>query len=185
MSNTFSLIDKIEEENPSQTSLTNSQRQRTTLHPKSKHYAFTNKNSSLVSVGQRPIPSNSDDTLDDGDDDDNNVDLIRKILDSNSSLDHVATNNDRRSTTTNEHQCSLTQMLLVYAQQEVETLTNLTETHSQNNLNNILNVLELHFNTYADDKRQIYFEGIFQILHDFKEQITEFALIETMQLLQV
>jgi hypothetical protein len=185
MSNTFSPIGKIQEENSSQTLLTNSQRQRTILRPKSKHYDFTHKNSSLVSVDQRPIPSNSDDTLDDGDDDDNNVDLIRKILDSSSSLDHVATNNDRRSTTTNEHPCSLTQMLLAYAQQEVETLTNLTETHSQNNLNNILNVLELHFNTYADDKRQIYFEGIFQILHDFKEQITEFVLIETMQLLQV
>jgi hypothetical protein len=182
MSNTFSPIGKIQEENSSRTPLENSQRQRTTLHPKTKHYGFTNKNSSLVSVDQRPIPSNSYDTLDD---DDNNDDLIRKILDSSSSLDHVAANNDRRSTTTNERQCSLTQMLLVYAQQEVETLTNLTEIHSQNNLNNILNVLELHFNTYADDKRQIYFEGIFQILHDFKEQITEFALIETMQLLQV
>jgi hypothetical protein len=108
------------------------------------------KNPSLISVDHHPIPSDDDDTLDDND-------QISSTLD----------------VTTNERQCSLTQMLLVYAQQEVH------------NLNNILNVLELHFNTYADDKRQIYFEGIFQILHDFKEQVTEFALIETMQLLQV
>lgn len=132
----------------------------------SEQYSFGNKNSSLVSVGQRPIPSNSNDTL--------GGDLIKKILNSSSSLDHVSTNNGHRNTVTNERQCSLTQMLLVYAQQEVD-----------HNLNNILNVLELHFNTYADDKRQIYFEGIFQILHDFKEQITEFALVETMKLLEV
>jgi hypothetical protein len=178
MSNTISPIDNIQEDNPLRTSMGNFQSQRTTLHPKTEQYAFINKNSSLDSVDHHPIPSNSNDTLD-------NDDPIRKILDSSSSLDHVASNNDQRSTSTNEPQCSLTQMLLLYAQQEVETLTNLTQTHSDKNLNNILNVLELHFNTYADDKRQIYFEGIFQILHDFKEQITEFALIETMQLLLV
>jgi hypothetical protein len=146
------------------------------------HYDFTNKNlSSLLSVDHHPTPSNSDDTLDDDDND-----QIRRILSSSSSTpDHVTANNDYHNITTNERQCSLTQMLLVYAQQEVETPSNLTQTRSNNNLHNILNVLELHFNTYTDDKRQIYFEGIFQILHDFKEQITELALIETMQLLQV
>jgi len=178
MSNTISPIGRIQEKNSSQTPLENFQRQETTLHRKTEHYGFTNKSSSLVSVDHRPIPSNSDDTLDDDD-------PIRKILNSDSSLDHVTANSGHRSITTNERQCSLTEMLLVYAQQEVKTLTNLTQTPSDHNLNNILNVLELHFNNYADDKQQIYFEGIFQILHDFKEQITEFVLIETMQLLQV
>jgi len=139
-----------------------------TIDPKSKQYEFTNKNSSLVSVDHHSVPSNSDDNED-------NNDTIRSILKSDSSLDHVTTiSNEHRS----ERQCSLTQMLLIYAQQEIET-------SADHNLNNILNVLELHFNTYADIKQQIYFEGIFQILYDFKEQITEVALIETMQLLQV
>jgi hypothetical protein len=143
-----------------------------TIDPKSKQYEFTNKNSSLVSVDHHSVPSNSDDNED-------NNDTIRSILKSDSSLDHVTTiSNEHRSITTSERQCSLTQMLLIYAQQEIETSTD-------HNLNNILNVLELHFNTYADNKQQIYFEGIFQILYDFKEQITEVALIETMQLLQV
>jgi hypothetical protein len=161
--------------------LDNSQRQTSTIDRKTKQYGFTSKISSLVSVDHRPVPSNSDDTVDDEDNDD----PIRKILTSSSSLNQVTGDNDHRTTTTNERQCSLTQMLLLYAQQEVETSTNLTQISSDHNLNNMLNVLELHFNTYADDKRQIYFEGIFQILHDFKEQMTEFALIETMQLLQV
>ena len=51
-------------------------------------------------------------------------------------------------------------------------------------LNHVLNVLELHFNTYADTKRQIYFEGFFQVLHDFQEDLPELVLIETMQQLQ-
>ena len=68
--------------------------------------------------------------------------------------------------------CSLTQMLFTYAT-------------SMDVLNNALNVLELHFNAYADTKRQIYFEGLFQILHDFKEELPELLLIETMQQLQV
>ena len=67
-------------------------------------------------------------------------------------------------------------MLLVYAEQDIETASS---------LNNILSVVELHFNTYADDQRHIYFEGIFQILHDFQEQITELVLIETMRFLEV
>ena len=144
-----------------------------TIGQKSKQYDFTNMNSSLISVDHRSVPSDSDETVNHDDDDD----AIRSILKSNSSLDEVTTSNSHPNTTT-ERQCSLTQMLLIYAQQELETSVD-------DNLNNILNVLELHFNTYADNKRQIYFEGIFQILHDFKEQITELALIETMQLLQV
>lgn len=144
----------------------------------SEQYNFTNKDSSLISVRQHLVPSHSNDTL-------SNDYLIKKILNSSSSLDHVSTHNDHRNTVTNERQCSLTQMLLVYAQQDVETSINLMQTISNYNLNNILNVLELHFNTYADDKQQIYFEGVFQILHDFKEQIPEYILIETMQLLNV
>jgi hypothetical protein len=159
--------------------MSNTTNQKSTRDPKSKQYEFTNKNSSLISVDHRSVPSDSDDTLD------NDDDAIRSILKSNSSLTQVTTSHSHRNTKTTERQCSLTQMLLIYTQQEIEKLTNLTKISADENLNNILNVLELHFNTYADNKRQIYFEGIFQILHDFKEQITEVALIETMQLLQV
>jgi hypothetical protein len=174
-------ISNIQGEYPSQTTLGQSQQQRSTVHFKTNHYSLKNKNPSLISVDHHSIQSDSDDTLDDNDD---NNDQISRTLNSSSTL-NVTTSSHHRSITTNERPCSLTQMLLVYAQQEVETLTNLKPSHSDHNLNNILNVLELHFNTYADDKRQIYFEGIFQILHDFKEQITEFVLIETMQLLEV
>jgi len=146
----------------------NSQHQLKTIHPNDKHADLINKNPSLVSVDHHLIPTNnSDETLD----------KIRKTLNSSNTLNYTtASNSHHRSITTNERLCSLTEMLLVYAQKDANTSTSLT---------NILNVLELHFNTYADDKRQIYFEGIFQILHDFKEEITELALIETMQLLQV
>ena len=68
--------------------------------------------------------------------------------------------------------CSVTQMLFAYAT-------------SNDALTNALNVLELHFNAYADAKSQIYFEGLFQILDDFKEDLPELVLIETMQQLQV
>lgn len=99
---------------------------------------------------------------------DENDDLAEKLLSSNMSL-------DQNQTTNHERPCALTQMLLAYAQQST----------SEQKLNNIFNVLEIHFNSYANDQQLIYFEGIFQILHDFKEQITEFVLIETMKALQV
>jgi hypothetical protein len=77
-----------------------------------------------------------------------------------------------------EHFYSITEMIFIYAQQAEEN-------KSSDLLENILNILELHFNGYSDQKRQIYFEGIFQILHDFQEPITELVLIETMQKLKV
>ena len=100
---------------------------------------------------------------------DENDDQTEKLLSSNTSL-------DQNQITNHERPCALTQMLLAYAQQLI------SEPHK---LNNIFNVLEIHFNSYANDQQLIYFEGIFQILHDFKEQITEFVLIETMKVLQV
>ena len=51
-------------------------------------------------------------------------------------------------------------------------------------LDDVIHVLELHFNTHADEKQRIYFEDIFRILHSFQEQITEALLIETLQSLQ-
>ncbi|CAF1071004.1 unnamed protein product [Adineta steineri] len=122
-------------------------------------------NPSLISVDHHPISISSNDSI-------HEHDQIKRTVTSSSILDDT--------TKVNVRQCSLTQMLLVYAQQDLET-----SIHSDNILYNILNVLELHFNTYADDKQLIYFEGIFQILYDFKEPITELALIETMQLLQI
>ncbi|CAF0758731.1 unnamed protein product [Rotaria sp. Silwood1] len=182
MLNTISSIGNIQRKNPSQTLFQNSRHQLSIEHSKTGYVAFTNKNLSLLSVDHHSIQSNSDHALDDNHDDN---DQTRRTLNSSSTLSHVTVNDDYRRTTNNERQCSLTQMLLAYVQQDIEILTSLTPTRSDRNLNNILNVLELHFNTYADDKRQIYFEGIFQILHDFKEPITELTLIETMQLLQI
>jgi hypothetical protein len=178
MAKTISPIVNLEEKTSTRTLFENSQYQWKTIHPNDKHSDLINKNPSLVSVDHHLIPTNnSDDTLD----------KIKKTLNSSNTLNYTTTSNSHhRNITTNERPCSLTEMLLVYAQKDANTSTNLTQTRSDNNsLTNILNVLELHFNTYADDKRQIYFEGIFQILHDFKEEITELALIETMQLLQV
>jgi hypothetical protein len=171
MAKLISQIGNIQEETSTQTLFENSQRHWNSIHPKNGHSSFINKNPSLISVDHhRSISTNSDDALDDND-------QIRRTLNSSNTLNNTVA--------TNERQCSLTEMLLVYAQQDVEASTNGIQTRSDNSLTNILNVLELHFNTYADDKRQIYFEGIFQILNDFKEQMTELALIETMQLLQV
>lgn len=140
-----------------------------------KQRELPSKTSSLISVNPRPIPSKSDDSLDE-----NGDDTIQSLLKSNSSSDQLPSNNDHRNAMITKRPCSLTQMLLIYAQQEIDSANSANQ-----NLKNILNVLELHFNTYADEKHEIYFEGIFQILLDFKEQITESALIETMQLLQV
>ena len=138
-----------------------------------KQHELPSKTSSLISVNPRPIPSKSDDSLDE-----NGDDTIQSLLKSNSSSDQLT--NDHKTAMITKRPCSLTQMLLIYAQQEIDSPNSANQ-----NLKNILNVLELHFNTYADEKHEIYFEGIFQILLDFKEQITESALIETMQLLQV
>ncbi|UJR25013.1 hypothetical protein I4U23_006374 [Adineta vaga] len=125
--------------------------------------------SSVISVDHHPIAVNSDDTFD-------NNDSIRRVINSSSTLDYITTSIERQIPTTNVRLCSLTEMLLLYAQQDIET---------SKNLYNILSILELHFNTYANDKQQIYFEGIFQILNDFHEQITELVLVETMQFLQI
>jgi hypothetical protein len=175
MAKTVNPIVNLKEETSTRTLFeNNSQHQWKTIHPNDKHSDLINKNPSLVSVDHHVIPTNnSDETLD----------KIRKTLNSSNTLNYTTASH--RSITTNERLCSLTEMLLVYAQKDANTSTNLPQTRSDNSLTNIFNVLELHFNTYADDKRQIYFEGIFQILHDFKEEITELALIETMQLLQV
>jgi hypothetical protein len=174
MAKTISPIVNLKEETSTRTLFENSQHQWKTIHPNDGHSDLINKNPSLVSVDHHLIPTNnSDDTLD----------KIKKTLNSSHTLNYTTASNSHHRT--NERPCSLTEMLLVYAQKDADTSTNLTETRSDNSFTNILNVLELHFNTYADDKRQIYFEGIFQILHDFKEEITELALIETMQLLQV
>lgn len=125
------------------------------------------KTSSLISVDGHLSSSKSDDT-------------IENILKSNSSSDQLTSTKDHSNVMMTKRSCSLTQMLLIYAQQEINSTNSVNQ-----NLKNVLNVLELHFNTYADEKREIYFEEIFRILLDFKEQITEAALIETMQLLQV
>jgi hypothetical protein len=170
MSNTISPISKILDESQSPSPENSSKRILTTVQPTIEYYGLTNKTPSLVSVDHHPLSSNSDH--------DNIQRRRRTTLDSSSSTsDNVMSSNERL--------CSLTQMLLLYAQKEEHILINLTKTRSDNTLNNILNVLELHFNAYADEKQQIYFENIFQILHDFKEQITEYVLIETIQLLQV
>ncbi|CAF3589001.1 unnamed protein product [Rotaria sordida] len=178
MLNTISSIGNIQRKNPSQILFKNSQYQLNIEHPKTEYFAFTNKSPSLRSVDHQSTQSNSDHALDDND-------QTRKILNSSSTLSHITVIDDHHSTTKNEYPCSLTQMLLAYAQQDIEILTSLAPKRSDNSLNNILNVLELHFNMYTNDKQEIYFEGIFQILHDFKEQITELTLIETMQLLQI
>lgn len=125
---------------------------------------FLSVSSSIVSLDHRPIAINSNDS-------------IRRVFNSSSSsLNNTVTSVENRRSTTNVRQCSITEMLLLYAQKDTESPTN---------LHNILNVLELHFNTYANEKHQIFFEDIFRILNDFHEQITEFILIETMQFLQV
>ena len=119
--------------------------------------------SSIVSIDHRPIAINSNDSL-------------RRVFNSSSSLNNTVMNVEHRRSTTNVRQCSITEMLLFYAQKDTE---------SSGNLHGIVNVLELHFNTYANEKHQIFFEDIFRILNDFHEQVTEFVLIETMQYLQV
>src|SRR5690242_5133532 len=111
MSNTFNPVDHIPKES--------SQPRKTTIDSNRKQYELTNKNSSLVSVDHRPIPSKSDDTLDEDEDD-----TIRSLLKSNSSSDQVTSNNDHRGGIITERPCSLTQMLLIYTQQEVDTPTN-------------------------------------------------------------
>ncbi|CAF0828040.1 unnamed protein product [Adineta ricciae] len=118
--------------------------------------------SSIVSIDHRPIAISSNDS-------------IRRVFKSSSSLNNSVMNVEHRRSTKNVRQCSITEMLLVYAQKDTE---------SSANLHGIVNVLELHFNTYANEKHQIFFEDIFRILNDFHEQVTELVLIETMQFLQ-
>lgn len=73
-----------------------------------------------------------------------------------------------------EHFPSITEMLLKYAEIAEQTKSNTI-------LFKVFNALELHFNVYANEQRQIYLEGIFKILHDFNENLTETLLVETMQ----
>ena len=153
--------------NSAQTSSENFRHQQTTVHLRSGRDTLIDKNSSVVSVDHHLNLSTSNETLD----------QIRRALKSSST---IRTIDDHHLSTENARYCSLTQMLLLYADENTDTLTNL-----YHNLNNVLNILELHFNVYADDKQQIYFEDIFQILHNFKEQTTELTLIQTMEFLQV
>lgn len=106
-----------------------------------------------------------------------------KILNSTNKLNFNETNEDSHNMEKNIGPCSLAHMLLTYAHQDMNAITNPGSANSI--LNSTLNILEVYFNSYASDKRQIYIEGIFQILYDFKEQITESMLIETMYSLQV
>ena len=170
MSDTISPIDQILDENP--------QLRKTAVDSNRKQFELTNKHSSLVSVDHRPSISKSNETLDEDD-------TIKSLLKSNSSSNQLTSNNDHPNPVLTERLPALTQMLLIYIEEELGRDGDRTRISTDRNLNNILNVLELHFNSYADEKREIYFEEIFQILLDFKEQITECILIETMQSLQV
>lgn len=173
MSNRISSIRNIQRQHNSRILLKNSLDQSINEHPNNGYNDLSNKNPSLISVDHQQKQVNSDHNQ------------IREKLKLSSSLDHVTVIDDNHSVTKHERPYSFTQMLLTYAQQDLEIATKSELKISNDSFNNILNVLELHFNTYANDKHQIYFEGIFQILHDFKEQITEFILTETMKSLQV
>ncbi|CAF1316415.1 unnamed protein product [Didymodactylos carnosus] len=89
------------------------------------------------------------------------------------------------------HDCSLTKMLLLYAQldEKEEIMRNTTGTPpilTKNNiLDNVLTLLEMHFQTHADEEHHIYFEGLFQILYSFRDNVTEIQIIETMRLLKL
>ncbi|CAF3691099.1 unnamed protein product [Rotaria socialis] len=182
MPDKISAQSNIQRSDSSRALLKNSQHQLITVYSNTGYDTSSNKTSSVISVDHQAILSTSHSTIDDVGED---HDQIKIILNSTSVLNHVTAKDDYRSITKNEHQYSLTYMLLVYAQQDADIMTTFESTRSYNNFSNVLNILELYFNIYADDERQICFEGIFQILYDFKEQITELALIETMQLLKI
>jgi hypothetical protein len=124
----------------------------------------TQKSSSLMSVDRHRVSSKSR--------------LIRYDSDLNQQITRQ-TSTINTSTTAREHVCcSITDMLLVYASKAVEM-------HAVDHLERVLDVLQRYFHTYANRKQEIYFEGLFQILHDFNEHIPECILIETMERLDV
>ena len=136
------------------------------------------RNPSIVSVGQ-PRPSVNGDESDDQ--------WTRSRAHSISASDEIIAMDDGPVVPSDEHRlCSLTQMLFVYAQKvNDDPLATPPRTSSYDALDDVIDVLELHFSTYADEKQRVYFEDIFRILHDFHEHITEASLIDTFQTLQV
>ena len=135
------------------------------------------RNPSLVSVGEHPSSVDGDY---DGDDQSTQMRAHAK-----SASDEIIATEDDLAVPSDERLCSLTQMLFVYAQKVSENPSAATpRTSPYDALDDVIHVLELHFNTHADEKQRIYFEDIFRILYYFQEQITEALLIETLQTLQ-
>lgn len=161
MSNFISPNDQLLPRTSSLTPLFGSKQAQTNL---------TRKNSSLISVTPHFLQSNTH--LSSTDRDSQRRDEQRP------KSNHRLYRSVSEHTFPHERLCALTQMLQAYGQKAEEMKFNQI-------LQNILNVLELHFNNYTNDRGQIYFEGLFQILHGFKEQIPEILLIQTMQTLEV
>ena len=141
------------------------------------HAHVRRRNPSLVSVGEHPPWVDGDY---EGEDESRQIRAHAR-----SASDEIIASDDDLSVPSDERLCSLTQMLFVYAEKVSENPSAATpRTSPYDALDDVIHVLELHFNTHADEKQRIYFEDIFRILHYFQEQITEALLIETLQTLQ-
>ena len=128
------------------------------------------KNSSLLSVDRHWTSLESEPIDDDL--------LFDKKIQSQIISKHTSKSRTHIESTTSQRPSSFTEMLLSYVQKAEDTSSNEI-------LHHIFNVLELHFNVYADTEKKIRFEGLFRILHEFQERISEKILIEVMEMLKV